>query len=358
MSDPHATIAEVRKEFADVSQIVRDWLIALGTVAGALVVGWALDAAIVGVLARTSGPAHRVRGSMSRALKGQLEIWAVLIAIAVFRPFDFATSGGALQWIDRLTMVLAVLSVTLFVARLAGWLIRAYLSKESVAAPNGSIFVNLIRMIIWIVGLTTMLAALQVQIGPLVASLGVAGLAVSLGLQDTLANFFSGLQITTSRQIQPGQYIRLSTAEEGTVIDVTWRNTTLRAPSNDLVIVPNSVIARAQITNFTADDEQHTAAVPFTVKYGSDLERVRGLATAVACKVRDEMDGTVKEFQPTCNLRGFAPEGISAAVTIRVERYQERIPVVTELIERLHAKLIENGLDFGAGPSVAPAKPA
>jgi small-conductance mechanosensitive channel len=297
-----------------------------------------------------------VRGAVARAIRWQPEIWAMLIAMAVLRPFDFAAEGS-LKWLDRLTIALAVVSVTLFLARLSAWLIRAYLSRDSVSAPSGSIFINLARLVIWAVGITFMLGALQVQIGPLIASLGVVGLAVSLGLQDTLANFFSGLQITTSRQIQPGQYIKLSTAEEGTVVDVTWRNTTMRSPSNDLVIVPNSVVARAQITNFTADDEEHTAAIPFSVTYGSDLEDVKATAIAVAEEVRDKMDGAVKDFQPTCRFRAFGPEGISAVVTIRVVRYQERLPVVSELVERLHARLAERGFEFGTGLSVtAPAK--
>jgi small-conductance mechanosensitive channel len=340
-----------------VTSTARSWLIALATVVGALVVGWLVDEIIVRVLGQESGPAHRVRSSMTRALRGQPEIWSVLLAIAILRPFDFAP-GGSLRWIDHLTVVLAVLSVTLFLARLAGWLIRAYLSKDTVAAPSGSIFVNLTLMLIWAVGVTFMLGALNVQIGPLVASLGVVGLAVSLGLQDTLANFFSGLQITMSRQIQPGDYIRLSTAEEGTVADVTWRNTTMRAPSNDLVIVPNSVIARGQITNFTANDEEHTAVVPFSVKYGSDLEDVKATALAVACGVRDDTDGTVKEFEPTCRFRAFSPEGVSAAVTIRVERYQDRAAVVSELVERLHAAFAEKGLELGNGAASTPSKPA
>ena len=330
--------------------LVRQWLTALGIIAGSLLVGFAIDRVVVGVLSHDAGPAHRVRGSIARALAGQPEIWAVLTAIAVFRPFD-TVATRQLLWLDRLNVALAVLSVTLFLARLSGWLIRAYLSKDSVDAPSGSIFVNLARMMIWAVGITFMLGALGVQIGPLVASLGVVGLAVSLGLQDTLANFFSGLQITTSRQIQPGQYIKLSTAEEGTVVDVTWRNTTLRAPSNDLVIVPNSVIARAQITNFTAEDEQHATAVPFTVKYGSDLESVKRIALEVAQEVRDEMVGTIKSYEPVCRFRAFGAEGVSAAVTIRVERYQDRMPIVSELVERLHARLIAEGLEFANGGS-------
>lgn len=337
---------------------LQNWLVALGIIVGAGVVGFAIDAIVVGLLKHRSDRATRMRGAIARALRGQPEIWAILIAIALFRPFDFLYTHTPL-WIDRLTVLLAVFSVTMFAARLAGWLIRAYLSKDTVAAPGGSIFANLARMIIWAVGLTIMLGALKVEIGPLIASLGVAGLAVSLGLQDTIANFFSGLQITTSRQIQPGQYIRLSTAEEGTILDVTWRNTTLRSPSNDLVIVPNSIIARSQITNFTANSEEHVVAIPFTVAYGSDLDRVREVAVTVATEVRDELEGAVVDFEPTCRFRALGPDGVSAAVTIRVERFQERLPIVSELVQRLHARLAQAGVEFAGGAAAAAsAKPA
>ena len=254
--------------------------------------------------------------------------------------------------------MITVLSVTIFLARLAGQLIRAYLAKESVNAPSGTIFVNLARLVIWAVGLTFMLGALGVQIGPLVASLGVAGIAISLGLQDTLANFFAGLQITLSRQIQPGQYIRLSTAQEGLVTDVTWRNTTLLAPGNDIVIIPNSVIATSMVTNFTAADEEHVEAVPFAVTFGSDLDEVKRVAVKVASDVRDRHAGAVKDFEPVCIFRAFGPEGISAAVTIRVERFQDRLPIVSDLVEQLHHELAETGVRFGTGLSVTQKAPA
>ncbi len=336
------------------SLVVREWTLALLVVAGALVLGWALDWVINRLLRHQSGPAHRARGAVARALRGQPEIWVVLLATAIARPFDFVPPS-TLRWIDRLVLVLAVLSVTLFLARLAGSLIRAYLSKESVDAPSGSIFVNLSRLLIWAVGLTVMLGVLGVQIGPLVASLGVVGLAVSLGAQDTLANFFSGLQITMSRQIQPGQYIRLSTGESGAVTDVTWRNTTMRSAKNDLVIVPNSVIARSLITNFTTDEEEHAVVIPFTVAYGSDLEEVERIGLSVLREVRDEMEEAVQDAEPLCRFPGYENAGVSAILIIRVYRYEEQWALTSAIVQRFHARLTERGIKFGScavqGPS-------
>ncbi len=340
-----------------VSDFVRGWLIALTVIVGSLLVGFVADLIVGRLLEHEAGPALRARRALAKALLGQFEIWAILLGTAMFQLFDFLTSNSRL-WVHRLVIVAAVLSVTVFLARLAGSLIRAYLSQDSVNAPSGSIFVNLARLVIWAVGLTFVLGALGAQIGPLVASLGIVGIAVSLGLQDTLANFFAGLQITLSRQIQPGEYIRLATTQEGLVTDVTWRNTLLLAPGNDLMIIPNSIIATTLVTNFTAACEEHVEAVPFTVAFGSNLDDVKRIALTVVRDVRDSHAGAVKDFEPTCTFRAFASEGVSAAVTVRVTRFQDRLPVISEIVERLYRELAENGVRFGTGITVAPKAPA
>ncbi|MGV8084404.1 MAG: mechanosensitive ion channel family protein [Coriobacteriia bacterium] len=335
------------------SSQLNHWLIVAAVLVGSFFVGLIADVAITRGLQREAGRMFRGRRAIANTLKWLPEMWVVLLGIAVFRPFAFLP-GHSETVINKVAIILATVSVTLFFARLVGSLIRAYLSLDSVTAPSGSIFANLARLVIWAIGLTFVLGALGVQIGPLVASLGVVGLAVSLGLQDTLANFFSGLQITISRQIQPGQYIRLASGEEGTIIDVTWRNTTLCAPSNDLVMVPNSVIARSLVTNYSAEDEEHTCVIPFTVVYGSDLDAVRQVAVRVAREVRDSSESTVLSFEPACRFRAMTAEGVSAVVTVRVQRYQERLPVISAVVEKLYAAFGEVDIQL-AGCTTPPS---
>jgi len=64
-----------------------------------------------------------------------------------------------------------------------------------------------------------------------------------VALQDTLANLFAGLNILMARKIRPGDCIRLDTGEEGEVCDVTWRNTTIGGPDDNLIVIPNSKLA-------------------------------------------------------------------------------------------------------------------
>jgi small-conductance mechanosensitive channel len=83
--------------------------------------------------------------------------------------------------------------------------------------------VNLTRIVIFGIGILVILHSLGISIAPLLTALGIGGLAVALALQDTLSNLFAGLHILMTRQIKPGDYIRLESGEEGFVVDITWR---------------------------------------------------------------------------------------------------------------------------------------
>ena len=78
----------------------------------------------------------------------------------------------------------------------------------------------------------------------------MGGVAVALALQDTLSNLFSGLHLIASRQLRPGDFIQLDSGEEGYVTDVTWRNTTIRELTDNMMIVPNSQLAASRVRNF------------------------------------------------------------------------------------------------------------
>lgn len=330
------------------SELFGEWFYAIVILLGALVIGVILDGFLVWILRHEVGSGHNIRRSMAGALRGQPEVWAVLVALWVISPFEFL-GPVAVAYANKAIGAFAVLSITVFGARLAGWLIRAYLGHDSVTAPTGTIFVNLARLVIWAFGITITLGVLGVQVGPLMASLGVVGLAVSLGLQDTLANFFSGLQITLSRQVQPGDYVRLGTGEEGTAYDVTWRNTTLNSVSGDQIIVPNSLIAKELMVNYSAADEEHTAVVPFTVAYGSDLALAKSIAEKVAAAARDSQPNAIADFEPVCRFTVFQPQGVQGWVTIRVVRYQDRLPVVDAVVTALHSEFAAVGIRFGEG---------
>ncbi|MDZ4169258.1 MAG: mechanosensitive ion channel family protein [Coriobacteriia bacterium] len=244
---------------------------------------------------------------------------------------------------DRAFVSLAIVVVTAFSARIASRVVRAVTEREDVPLPSGSIFVNLTRAAIWLIGIISLLGTLGVSVAPLVTALGVGGLAVGLALQPTLENVFSGVQLLASRQIKPGDFIRLETGEEGTVLDVTWRNTLVQQPTNDIAIVPNSVLARATVVNYSTVGE-FVLVVPVAFASAGDPDAVERIALEVAREVIAECEGAVKCSEPGARFADLTPPAAVLNVSLRCRTYPERIGVRHEFIRRLARRFSEEGI--------------
>lgn len=241
--------------------------------------------------------------------------------------------------------LLTIVVVTAFSARILGRIVRAYTLRDDTPLPSGSIFVNLVRGVAWVVGALSLLASAGVSVAPLITALGVGGLAVGLALQPTLENVFSGIQLLASRQIKPGDFIRLDTGEEGTVLDVTWRNTTVQKPSNDVVLVPNSVLARASVTNFTSVDPEFGLLIPVSFASAGDPDVVERLALEVAREVVHDCPEAVPGSEPTASFAELTPPAAVLNVSIRCRTYQSRISVRHEFIRRLAKRFADEGVE-------------
>jgi small-conductance mechanosensitive channel len=240
--------------------------------------------------------------------------------------------------------LLLVLVMTVFSARILGRVVGSLTAREDNPLPSGSIFVNLVRAAVWILGSMWVLSMLGVSLAPLITALGVGGLAVGLALQPTLENMFSGIQLITSGQIKPGDFIRLDTGDEGTVLDVTWRNTTVQKLTNDVVIVPNSVLARATVTNFTTVEHDFVLIIPVSFASAGDPDVVERLALEVAREVIAEVPQAIPNQAPTATFAELTPPAAVLNIAIRCSSYQDRIPVRHEFIRRLAKRFAEEGV--------------
>jgi small-conductance mechanosensitive channel len=326
-----------------------------------LLVGWLVDLLLGAWLARDEQSRRwRWARALAESLHGVIEVWALLAGVWLFTRLVFPpfTSLIPATWSNTGLVALFILSCTVFASRLSARLVRVTMAREDVLLPSSTIFVNLARISVWAIGLTMLLSTFGIKVSALVAALGVVGLAVSLGLQDTLANLFSGLQIVLGRIVEPGEQVRLSTGEEGAVMDVTWRQTTIRNATGDLVIVPNSIIGRGLLTNLSKPTPERTAQITFTVAYGSDLGEVEALAREAAEAVIASDVGAVSGAEPTVRLRGFVDGGISVLVGLRVSSPDVVPRMRGALVRELHTRLASAGIEMGAAAAETPPKSA
>jgi small-conductance mechanosensitive channel len=318
----------------------------LGFALGGLAVGLVLRRTVLARLARAAATTRSpVDDIIITALQGPIVAWGILAGLYI-ATIVITLPPGAAGVLQRTLVVLAIVSVTWALARLAAALVERAARDAGGRLPSASLLVHLARLGVLGLGGLFVLQTLGVSIAPMLTALGVGGLAVGLALQDTLANFFAGIHLLTSRQVRPGDFVGLGTGEEGYVQDVTWRYTTIRQLPNNLTIVPNAKLASAIMTNYYLPERELAVLVPVGVSYGSDLTRVEETTVAVAREVMREVPGGVPGFEPFIRYNAFADSSINFTVILRGREFVDQYLIRHEFIKRLHVRYREQGIEI------------
>lgn len=238
----------------------------------------------------------------------------IAVAGSIMDLPDFVKPHMQMVFFNALT-----LTITLFVAHLVSAFLQYKLSNSNTRNGSTSILATVINVGVYAIGIILILDAHGISISPLLTALGVGGLASALALQDTLANLFSGITTLVSKQIRIGDYIKLNKDASGRVIDMNWRNTTLRTSTGNTIIVPNKSIAASTLMNYEQPLAECTIAIPLTITYGSDLEHVEAVTLATARHILDNSQYGVTGFEPAVRYKELGEYGISFDVVLRIK---------------------------------------
>ena len=249
-----------------------------------------------------------------------------------------------LLFLQKISHSLVIMTLTLLVARLASGYLKQKFGKTSGAFASTSILVTTIDLAVYAIGILFLLQSFGVAISPLLTAMGVGGLAAALALQDTLANLFSGINILVAKQIKIGDFVKLSTGEEGQVMDMNWRNTTIKTGSENMVVIPNQKFATSTITNYAQPFAECSISIPVGVSYDSDLDHVEKITVAVAKEILQETEGGVDNFEPVVRYSGFAETSINFNVVLRVKSVTDQHLVRHQFIKRLHTRYQQEGI--------------
>lgn len=275
---------------------------------------------------------------LSLMLPTALGIWVALQII----HFTQHVRGIA----GHILLAVLILSIAVAIARfVAGFVSDIALAKSNMG-QSATIFVNIARVAVIGIGFLVLLQSFGVSITPLLGALGVGGLAVALALQDTLANLFAGIHILVSKKVQSGDFVSLDSGEEGWIVDINWRNTTIRQIPGNLVIVPNSHFADAIITNYARPVEEMNITVEAGVGYHSDLDHVERVTVEVGREVMRELDSGVTEYEPKVRFHTFGESSINFRVILRITEFAEQYYVASEFIKRLHRRFKEENIEI------------
>lgn len=241
-------------------------------------------------------------------------------------------------------LVLFVLAGYLFIDRLMLRVLTRYSKTVDFITSTAGVIKTLYRSALLMFAGLIVLDRLKITITPFLASLGIGGIVVALALQDTLANFFSGIYLFFDKPVKIGDYVKLESGEEGYVAQVGWHSTRIQMLSNNVVIVSNSKLSGSRITNYYLPEREVAVLVNLGVAHQSDLDKVEKVTVEVAKEVLRETKGGVKEFEPFVRYNRFGESGINFTVILRADEYADQYLIIHEFIKQLHRRYKTEGI--------------
>lgn len=174
-----------------------------------------------------------------------------------------------------------------------------------------------------------------VEIGPFLAGLGIAGLAVALALQPMLSNIFSGVAIIIDGTFKVGDVIKLQSGEMGTVFKIGLRTTRIKTFDNELLIIPNSNIANSLVQNFYQPNLSAKVNVEFGVEYGVDPEYIKKIVIEEIEKIKFRN----KDEDAKVLFTNMADSALTFKVMFWVDDMSKKWPAHQEAMTRIYRRL-------------------
>ncbi|MDO4853951.1 MAG: mechanosensitive ion channel [Coriobacteriia bacterium] len=213
--------------------------------------------------------------------------------------------------VARIVMALIIALITVWVTHFAIKAVNKALRKNDSPLADVSIFDKVIRVALYFVGFCIILdACLDVNITAFIAALGIGGLALSLGAQDTMKNLIGGATIVMCRLYRPGDNITIG-GQTGVVRDIGWRQTAIINRTGEVVFVPNSNASTSTIV-VTAPLEK--SQVSFIVANDRDLNE---LANEIAVAAGSAVASLAKvEKAPIVQFSEITADGARGKVIV------------------------------------------
>lgn len=232
---------------------------------GSDIMQWAHDPIVqTGVAAIVGAAVTHIlfRRHPTRRLVGQLVFFAFLTALLLLHgivPYDVQPAG-----VSPVQRVFIGLAKIIWWAN-AAWsivaIVRVFLIIEG-QPREGRLAQDLVVGLVYVAAALSVVAyVFEAPIGTLIATSGVLAIILGLALQSTLSDVFSGLALSLNRPYVIGDRLVLDDGIEGRVVQTNWRSTHLLNGSNDLVVVPNSDLAKARLINLSSPSRSHGMSV-------------------------------------------------------------------------------------------------
>lgn len=292
-----------------------------------------------------------VKGPVSFFLVSVGILLSYLLAIEIDSEI-VAPFSGTRELSIRVWKVLVILTATVTIAQLADRMILWYLvnvAEKTETKIDDTLLPTVRRILpltVYAAGALVVVDTVGVSISPILAGIGIGGLAVALAVQPTLSNFFAGTYVVTEGELKEGDFIELEGGPSGYVEEVGWRSTKIRSRFNNLVIIPNSRMVESIVTNYFSPTPAMNVVVTCGVSYDANLKDVERYALEEAQFVIDESDQAIKDVSPFFGFSNFGDSNIDFFVFLQAVDRSGTFKLKSELIKRIHERFNSEDIEI------------
>ena len=222
---------------------------------------------------------------------------------------DWLRTNGA-RLVFNFLVFLLILVAFWFLARIGRGIARRALDRSAmdVSSLGRAFIIKMTGRLIVLLGVIIAIAQLGIEVGPLLAGLGIAGFVIGFALQDTLSNFASGIMILMYRPFDVGDVVEAG-GVMGTVDKMNLVSTMVLTPDNQLLVVPNNQIWGGVIRNVTHQDKRRVDLM-FGIGYSDDIPK----AEAVLTEIVAGHEKVLKDPAPVVRLHELADSSVNFVV--------------------------------------------
>ncbi|MDI1471883.1 MAG: mechanosensitive ion channel family protein [Thermodesulfovibrio sp.] len=294
--------------------------------------------------------AERTHTELDNLIISTIKFPSILWCIGISLYIGVETSEIPIKYstyIVKSIHVLIIFSVTVALANLVSRLLSNYIQNQRIAVQSTGLLHTIIKGAIYLIGIIIILNIFGISIAPLITAMGIGGLAVALALKDTLSNLFAGIHIMAEKTIRVGDFIRLETGQEGYVEDISWRTTRIRMLPNNMVIIPNSMLAQSVVINYHLPEKRMSLPIPVSVSYSEDPEKIERILIEEIKKAVPEIPGLLSEPEPVVRfIPGFGENSLDFTIVCHIEDVSYQFNVQNEIRKRILRRLKEENIEI------------
>lgn len=265
----------------------------------------------------------------------------ILIIGLYYASLEFSLTKEALGIIAKIFWSFVILNIAVITYAFVDLILIDTLKKiaQKTKSDLDDSLINLshgVLKVTWVIfSLLYVLGVWGVKVGPFLAGIGIGGVAIAFAMQESLSNIFGGISIILDKTVKVGDIIYLDVDTRGEILSVGLRSTKIKTYDNEVITIPNSLIANSKVQNIAQPEPKSRVVIPFGVAYGNNIEKVKKIVLEEVKKIKNFSE----DPEPVVRFLEMADSSLNFKAYFYVDSFKYRISAIDEANTRIYNAL-------------------